>query len=426
MQHFHLKNGLGIDMQGAPEQQLGYAKTVNSVALCGDDFVGIQPVFQVKNGDKVAQAQSLFVDRKNPELCVTSPVSGVVRSIETGKRRILRLLVIDVDGEERVHFSSAGTQSNNNSIQATLLKSGLWTAFRTRPFGRIPSAHSIPAEIFVTAIDTHPLAADPRVIIRSESSLFQIGIEALTQLTEGNVYVCQSPGQELAVTTNSRVRNIAFSGPHPAGLAGTHINCLSPEAGTPVSRNRTVWTIDYQAVIAIGELIEQGQLRTTRVVSLAGSAIKHPRLVQTYMGANLASLLSGEMQQGDKLIRSGSVLSGRASEWLGRYHLQTSVIEIPNQDLARVQKCINVLLHYFSGNRAIIAESWLDAVSPLNILPIPLLRSLLIADLESAEKLGALELLAEDLEVFTWACPSQHNYGAALSNCHNQLIESMA
>jgi hypothetical protein len=54
-------------------------------------------------------------------------------------------------------------------------------------------------------------------------------------------------------------RHATFSGPHPAGLAGTHIHFLDP-----VSEHKVVWHIGYQDVIAIGKLFTSGRLHTER------------------------------------------------------------------------------------------------------------------------------------------------------------------
>src|SRR5690606_3325 len=157
-------------------------------------------------------------------------------------------LLIGIDGDEAEDFSGMA-----GDVRALLLASGLWPSLLTRPFGRIADPDASPDAIFVTAIDTNPLAADPAVAIDIGGDAFSRGVEALLALTAGPVFVCHDAGPSPVSTTDSRVRPVAFSGPHPAGLAGTHIHLLAP-----VANRRTVWSIGYQDVIAIGRLLATG------------------------------------------------------------------------------------------------------------------------------------------------------------------------
>ena len=53
---------------------------------------------------------------------------------------------------------------------------------------------------------------------------------------------------------------------------------------------------------------------------------------------------------------------------------------------------------------------------PLDILPMPLLRALLIRDTDQAQALGCLELEPEDLALCSYVCPGKLDYGAVLRN----------
>ncbi|MGP1782863.1 NADH:ubiquinone reductase (Na(+)-transporting) subunit A, partial [Shewanella frigidimarina] len=170
-------------------------------------------------------------------------------------------------------------------------------------FSRIPGVDSTAAGIFVTAIDTQPLAADPVVVIAEHKADFEIGLKVLSKLTEGKVYLCKAAGADIP-SANAQVEE--FAGPHPAGLPGTHIHNLLAASAT-----RTVWHINYQDVIAIGQLFVTGELHTQRVVAIAGPKAVKPRLVRTQMGAAMAQLTEGEASEGNVRIISGSVLNGR-------------------------------------------------------------------------------------------------------------------
>lgn len=436
MKHYKIKNGLDLPIKGGPEQVISDGNKVSSVAVIGKDYIDMKPTMKVKEGDRVKLGQILFSDKKNEGVNFTSPGSGIVRSIDRGEKRALRAVVIDLDGDDEVDFQKY-SEDDLSALQAepiikNLTESGLWTAFRTRPFSKIPSPSSKPFAIHVTAIDTNPLAADPQVVISSQAPAFKTGLIVLSKLTAGKVYVSKAPGAELSVPANVDVAE--FSGPHPAGLAGTHMHFISP-----VSVKKISWTIAYQDVISIGQLFATGRLNVERVIALAGPVVNHPRLIKTRLGANTEELVDGEISEGKVRVVSGSILQGRkAVNWatyLGRYHVQVSVLKEgrERQLLGWVNPAgekfsiTNTLLSSFNRKkkmafdtsahgspRAIVPIGVFEKVMPLDILPTQLIRSLVVMDTEAADSLGALELDEEDLALCSFVDSGKHDFGLAL------------
>lgn len=74
------------------------------------------------------------------------------------------------------------------------------------------------------------------------------------------------------------------------------------------------------------------------------------------------------------------------------------------------------------SRRALVPIGNLEDVIPLDILPAPLLKALIVRDTETAANLGCLELVEEDLALATFVCPSKINYGSHLRACLD-LIE---
>ncbi|STW09168.1 Na(+)-translocating NADH-quinone reductase subunit A [Klebsiella grimontii] len=252
-----ITKGLNLPIAGMPSQQISSKPAVKRVALLGEEYIGMRPSMAVREGDRVQKGQLLFEDKKNPGVRFTAPASGTISAIHRGERRVLQSVVIDVDGDDAVHFPRyeladlAGL--TREAVQRQLLESGMWTAFRTRPFSKIPAPGSVPAAIFVTAIDTNPLAADPQPIILAQREAFDAGLTLLTRLTDGKVHVCQASGGKLGGHPVGQVTFNQFAGPHPAGLVGTHIHFLEP-----VSLKKQVWHLNYQDVIAVGKLFLEG------------------------------------------------------------------------------------------------------------------------------------------------------------------------
>ena len=389
----------------------------------------------VKEGDRVKKGQVLFTDKKTAGVQYTAPASGVVKAINRGDRRVFLSVVVAVEGSEEITFQSYSADKLNEvsreDVQANLVASGLWTALRTRPYSKAPALDTVPASIFVTAMDTHPLAADPVLIIAEQPEAFKSGLQVLKRLTEGNLYVCKAPGANIPVAGIETTEE--FSGPHPAGLAGTHIHSLDA-----ASTAKTVWSIGYQDVIAIGQLFTTGSLNSERVISLAGPQVTQPRLVRTLVGANLNELTAGELAEGENRMVSGSVFGGRTAveglAYLGRFHNQVSVLEegrdrpllhylrpgferfsvLPIYVSRFLNKTFNFTTSTNGSERAMVPVGTYERVMPLDILPTQLLRALIVEDMEVAVNLGALELDEEDLALCSYTCPGKYEYGPIL------------
>jgi Na+-transporting NADH:ubiquinone oxidoreductase subunit A len=430
-----IKQGLDLPITGTPEQQISQGKAVTEVAVVGPDYVGMKPTMAVKEGDRVKKGQVLFTDKKTAGVQYTAPASGVVKAINRGDRRVFLSVVVAVEGSEEITFQSYSadklSEVSREDVQANLVASGLWTALRTRPYSKAPALDTVPASIFVTAMDTHPLAADPVLIIAEQPEAFKSGLQVLKRLTEGNLYVCKAPGANIPVAGIETTEE--FSGPHPAGLAGTHIHSLDA-----ASTAKTVWSIGYQDVIAIGQLFTTGSLNSERVISLAGPQVTQPRLVRTLVGANLNELTAGELAEGENRLVSGSVFGGRTAveglAYLGRFHNQVSVLEegrdrpllhylrpgferfsvLPIYVSRFLNKTFNFTTSTNGSERAMVPVGTYERVMPLDILPTQLLRALIVEDMEVAVNLGALELDEEDLALCSYTCPGKYEYGPIL------------
>lgn len=433
-----LKRGMNIPISGEPQQVINESPDARAVALVGFDYVGMKPTMAVQAGERVKLGQLLFSDKRNPGVCFTAPAAGTVSAINRGARRVLQSVVIDVDGDEAETFQAYGADEaralNGEQVRSQLIQSGQWNALRTRPYSKIPAVDSTPAAIFVKAIDSHPLAADPLVIIAEQAEAFELGLDLLAKLSDGKVYVCSAPGAELPTGSAPGIQQEAFSGPHPAGLVGTHIHFLEP-----VSASKTVWSISAQEVIAVGRLFLDGRLYTDRVVALAGPQVSEPRLLRTRVGADLQELCAGQQKEGTNRIISGSVLGGRrvtaATAYLGRYNDQVSVLlEGHHREfmgwlspgankhsslgiyLSSVlpRKLLPMTTNTNGSDRALVPVGTYENVMPLDILPTQLLRALVVGDTEMAQALGCLELEEEDLALCSYVCAGKYEYGPIL------------
>ncbi|MBN9669453.1 Na(+)-translocating NADH-quinone reductase subunit A [Roseibium aggregatum] len=443
MQSFKLKKGLDLPVLGAPVQEIGEGVETGTAAVLAADYVGLKPRLVVQEGDVVGVGAPLFYHKDTPDVMVVSPVAGRVKAINRGARRVLIGVEIEVDNTAAapVDFSDVGDAATAEGLTERLCASGLWTSFRTRPYSKVPDPATRPAAIFVNAMDTEPLSPDPAVILAESANDFAKGLEAVASLSEGKTYLCLETGAAIPGQDVAGIELASFSGPHPAGLSGTHIHFLEAPGAA-----KTVWTIGYQDVVAIGRLLRSGHYDPRRVIALSGPRCAKPRLIRTVAGASMEELSRNEIA-GDEPVRliSGSILSGRlgegASAYLGRYARQITLIEEDHKQIplgwirpmpskfaiqpvlgsALSKKLYALTSNLNGGRRAMVPLGTFEELMPQDFLPTQLLRALLVMDTDQAQALGALELDEEDLGLVGFACPAKYEYGMALRDCLTKI-----
>ncbi len=444
---YRIRKGLDLPIMGEPDQTIHVARSPARVALLAADYVGMRPALAVQPGDAVRRGQLLFEDKKTPGVRYTAPAAGRVVAVNRGARRAFLSLVIALspeecagrgDGEQPAFTSFTGRPAaalTAEEIRALLLESGLWTALRTRPYSKVPSPHTRPRAIFVTAMDTHPLAPSAETILADRGDDLAAGLACIARLSDGPTYLCTAPGSSLIPHAVDGVTPVAFTGPHPAGTPGVHIHLLAP-----AHRERTVWHIGCQDVAAIGRLVRTGSLDVERVISLAGPGVRNPRLLRTRLGAATGDLIRDELHSGEQRVVSGSVLGGRTAAgeidgFLGRYHQQVTVLQegrerellgwlapglnkfsVTNSFLSALSRTRRFAFTTTTNGsrRPMVPIGTYERVMPMDIEPTFLLRALITGDLEQAEQLGCLELDEEDLALCTFVCPGKYEYGPML------------
>lgn len=437
-----IKRGLDLPIIGEASPNLGAVETklTKRVGIVAKDYLGMKPSMKVKEGDRVKIGSALFEDKKTEGVVYTSPVTGTIIAVNRGERRVFQSIVIETEAREEFHpfanYNGKRTQDLSRSeIVALMNEAGLWNTLLTRPFSKTPSLDSKPNSLFITAMDTNPLAPVPDHFIKENQTAFSDGVRILSKLTEGNTYVCVAGGYQFNVPVESNIRLEIFSGPHPAGNVGTHIHHLDP-----VHAKKVVWTIGYQDVIAVGKLFGTGKLFCQRIITLAGPQASDPRYLKTTVGADLYELTSGEMLPGETRLVSGSVFYGftiqngpeqflrrfsnqvtllkedRAREFLGWHSPGFDKFSVMRTFLSKLAfgKKFDLGTSTHGSHRAMVPVGAYEKVMPLDILPTHLLKALVSKDTDSAQTLGCLELAEEDLALCTFIDPGKVDYGPLL------------
>jgi Na+-transporting NADH:ubiquinone oxidoreductase subunit A len=433
-----ISKGLNVPISGTPVQKIFPSQPLSSVGILGDDYKGMKPTMLVQVGDKVKKGQVVFEDKKTPGVRFTSPVSGTVKEINRGERRVFQSIVFSVEGDDQVEFKSHLNQALNDytrdQVKELLNESGLWTTLRTRPFSKTPKLDSHASSLFINAMDTQPLAPNPEVILGESLEDFKNGVLVLSKLAP-KTFVVTASKSCVDVTGLTGVKHETFQGPHPAGNVGTHIHYLDA-----VSANKEVWHVGYQDVITIGKLFKTGQFDNSKVVSIAGPSARNPRLVRMTRGGSVDELLAGEHFDSAQVRHvSGSVLSGRVAKgveaYVGQFHNQLTMLKegfhreflgwhspglnkfsLKNVFVSKLipKKIFNFDTNLNGSHRSIVPIGSFESVMPMDILPTQLLRFLMAKHTDYAVNLGALELDEEDLALCTFVDPCKNEYGSIL------------
>ncbi|MCB9476459.1 MAG: Na(+)-translocating NADH-quinone reductase subunit A [Deltaproteobacteria bacterium] len=442
-----IKKGLDIPISGAlPHSNIVNGPFVRRVALVPRDYPGIKVKMLVKEGDSVDLGTPLFCDRRDEHVLFTSPAGGTVVAINRGARRKVMSVVVEIGGKETQARQKKVTPetATRDEIKEALMRSGLWACLRQRPFDRVAPSNGTPAAIFVTCVDTNPLAPKPQAIIAEKGKEFRTGLLALAKLTDGTCYVCAADGddaEEYLPTGN--IESWRFAGPHPAGNVGLHIHKLRP-----VGANTAVWHVGYQDVIAIGQFLRTTRIPTERVAALVGPGVTEPRIVRTRRGVAIEDLFGeGGVTASPARYVSGSVLAGKTANpdsmtgFLGAYDNQVTVLEdaAPRRFMGWAGPGFDSysITNVFAGKfikknfafntdtngslRAVVPIGTYESVMPMDILPTFLIKAMLSKDWETCEKLGVLELVEDDMALCAFVCPSKIDINGLLRDTLEQM-----
>ncbi|MDA3943761.1 MAG: Na(+)-translocating NADH-quinone reductase subunit A [Bacteroidetes bacterium] len=413
-----IKKGLDIKLIGEAEKTIKDLVT-DQFAIKPTDFIGVFPKMLVREGDTVKAGTPLFVDKYRDNIVFTSCVSGKVKEVKRGAKRVLLEVKIEADGkEEAVDFKAEDpTKLSRDAVVKKLLDSGVWPFIRQRPYSVIANPSDMPKAIFISTFDTAPLGPDNDLVVHGHGEAFQTGLNALLKLTEGKIHLnLDANAAHSKVFTNSKgVQFNEFSGPHPAGNVGVQINKISP-----LNKGEVIWYLYPQDVLTIGRLFLTGTYDATRVIALTGSEVLRPAYYKTKIGAAVEPMVKGNVSDKEKRYISGNVLTGDKTDldsYIGFYHNQVTVIPegnyfelfgwaLPGFDKFSMSKSFPSFLfknkkyrldtNLHGGERAFVMTGQFEKVFPFDIYPMQLIKAIMVEDIDMMENLGIYEVDEED------------------------------
>ena len=425
-----IKKGLTIRLKGEAEKTLSNAPRSRTFAIRPSDLHLITPKLVVREGAKLQAGDTLFYSKNNEAIKFSSPVSGTLTEIERGPKRVITKITIE--GDQQDVYRDFGVKSPDAMDAATiknhLLVAGCWPFIMQRPYAVIANPEVMPKAIFVSGLNTGPLATDLGFALQGKEKELQAALTALSKLTEGAVHVTVDKKGTSTFEGMSDVVIHKTNHLHPAGNVGTQINKLDP-----VNKGEVVWTVGAQDLVIIGELFLTGKYNAERVIALAGSSVKTAKYYRTRIGSEVATFVydSGLNEENVRII-SGNVLSGTAispKQHLGFY--DTAVTIIPEGDDYEFFGWNKPVFNKISTSRA-LTFSWLtpnkkfdlntntngehrafvvtggyEEVFPLDIFPLQILKACMVQDLDAMEALGMYEVAPEDFALTEFVCVSK-------------------
>ena len=443
-----IKRGLDIPIQGEAEKVVNTAEPAKYYGVKPIDFHNMRTKLVAKEGDKVKAGSPLFYNKLQSDVQIPSPVSGKVVAVKRGERRKILEVVIEADAQ--MEYEQFGTAEPNDlsrdEVVDKLLKSGLWSFLRQRPYSILANPQDDPKAIFVSAFNTAPLAPDYDVVVKGEEANFQRGIDALAKLTSGKIHLnvnADFPPSDVFKNAKGVQLNY-FKGPHPAGNVGVQINKLDP-----INRGDTVWYIYPQDIITIGKLFDQGIYDATKIIALTGSEVIKPLYYRVLRGASIDNLVKNNTTKGELRFISGNVLTGKkisSDGYIGFFDDQVSVIpegnyyeflgwaapgfnkySAGNTFLSKLlpNKKFRLDTNLHGGERAFVMTGEYEKVFPMDIYPVQLLKAIIIEDIELMEKLGIYEVDEEDFALPEFACTSKMPVQSIIRRGLNLMLEEM-
>ena len=443
MPHIKITKGHDLKISGIPDKNITYPAQYSTVAILPNDFRGVKPKLLVKEGDKVNIGSPLFFNKINPEVKWASPGCGKVKDIVYGPRRVIEKIEIELDKDQNsIEYKTYTKEEISNlsgeQVLDNILNANLFTFFRQRPFNVIPNHKIPPRDIFISGLNTSPLSVDVEVVMASQLEDFQYGIDAISKLTKGNVFLTTKRNSILSSIENVKLNTI--SGPHPAGNVGIQIHHISH-----LKPGEVVWTINPQDVVSLGRLFKNGRYDPKRIISVGGPSVKTPSYSKVIAGVPIKALINDNLTSENVRVISGDVLTGRSAsskDYLSFYDYSLSVISNdikrefigmlnPGSSSSRysltpvfvslADKLFNFTSSQNGSHRAVVPINTWENVLPMDILPNELYRSILAKDIEEMENLGIIECDDEDFALCSFACPSKTDVSGVIRQGLNLL-----
>lgn len=386
------------------------------------DNIGCTPKLLVDVGDKVHIGSPIYYIKQNQQVKFTSPVSGNVKEIRRGAKRVILEIVIEPDNKDlSIDFNVRPlAEMDSNKIREQLLESGLWTFLRQRPYSVIPKPTDTPKYVIIKGFDSAPLALDYNLVAKGQKAALQLGVDVLKKMLDVPLYLCLNKQLDCnELKTLSNVETYVFEGKHPYG----NVSVMSSRIGV-LNKGERIWYLDLQDLLAIGKFFLEGKYYSKKIIAFCGQEVLNPSYYLVTRGCNISEMVKDNVKQEHHLrFISGNVLTGTKIEpdgYLGYYDNQITVIEegdykeslgwmmpeLKRFSISRTflkgftafcsKKPVRIDSNLHGSQRAFVFTGNFEKVMPLDIYPMQLIKACLAKDIDKMEELGIYEVDSED------------------------------
>ncbi len=426
-----IKKGLDLKLKGEAEKNVTASTRSKVYAIKPSDFHGVTPKMVVKEGAKVKAGEVIFYSKSDEAVKFVSPVSGTIQEIVRGEKRVILAIKIAAESQDTFveHSKKNPKDLDEKQVKEMLLASGCWPFIKQRPYDVIANSAETPKAIFVSGLNSAPLAGDLNFMLADKKEMLAAGFAALTKLTSGKVHLTVAPNADFIPTVEG-LEVHKGSGKHPVGLVSTQIAAIDP-----INKGERVWVIQIEDVAIIGELFMTGKANFERTVALTGAGFENPSYVKAIIGAQIADVVAGNLKEGNYRVISGDVLTGdkkSKEDFLGFYHSQITAIpegddydffgwNLPRPNKFSVYRAgmfsfltpgkkYNLNTNTNGEHRGFVLTGEYEKVCPLDIYPMQLLKAILVKDIDQMEALGIYEVAPEDFALTEFVDVSKQDH----------------
>lgn len=424
----HVKKGLDIKLKGEAKTEMVQTSRSSVYTLIPSDFHNKTPKMFLKEGEAVKAGQPVYYFKQDEKVQVVSPVSGKIQEIIRGEKRVILAIKILADAKD--DFVNHGKQDpksmSEDEVKNHLLLSGAFTLIKQRPYDVVAQSTDKPKAIFVTGIQSAPLAPDVDFVLGNKKQYLQTGFNALSKLTNGKVHLTISKKSQVFEGLQSVEKHIG-SGKHPVGLVSTQIAKIDP-----INKGERVWVLNAFDVAVIGELFETGVFNQEKVIALTGTGFKNNAYTKAIAGASFSDITKNALNNGKYRLISGDVLTGLKSDTLRFYDYQITAIpegddydffgwNLPRPNKFSVYKAgmfsfltpnkkYDLNTNTNGEHRGFVLTGEYEKVCPLDIYPMQLLKAILVKDIDNMEQMGIYEVAPEDFALTEYVCVSKQEH----------------
>ena len=424
MKNFVLRKGHNLIIDGNPSNSIIETSNSSSILIHPVSIKNIKVKLLVKEGDRINIGTPLFYDKKDDKVLFVSSCSGIVKEIVFGSRRIVETIKLENDYKNNRESLSNVVNKDN------LLKSGLWTFIRQKPYSKIPLSSSMPKSIFISSMPTEPFAINNDFLF-DKFIYLQNGIDVLKQIFQCDINLTIGPNSKFANLKD--VNYYQFNKLHPSGNVGIQIHHVDPIENSNDSR----WYLSIQDLNRIGEFFNTGNYPNSKYLSVGGNGSTKPSIYKIILGTPINHIQDSINCESSRVI-SGDVLSGKEvrKDAAVNYHDEVLSIIKTNDSknflgwimpgFKKYSLTNTFMSRFFSNKKSILTTkkngsirtiipmgNW-DNVLPMDILSEFLVKSILANDIDMMEKLGIYECSPEDFALCSFVCQSKVEVSAII------------